>query len=355
MNIPYRTRRMLNHFGIIAMIALLILTITWLCWVVWLERYVVYTRDGAVLDLEVSANELTGEVAIPPEADGSRVSIYYNEGEDAIDSGLSLGQLDGYFISADALTNSIASSWEALDHLSSNTPVMIDLKGGYGSFYYHSNLPGAIASASVSISSVDEIIKDMKEKGFYTIARVSAFRDYEYGRKNVTQGLMHINRKGLWPDEGGCYWLDPSQPAVINWICSMVNELKEMGFDEVVLADFRFPAGDSYIFNGDKDQTLNQAAATIASNCVTNKFALSFCVNSTNFVLPTGRCRMYMEGVSAENVGARTALISVEEPQIRLVFIAETNDTRYNEYGVLRPIDAAGELEAQKIAMMGKS
>lgn len=354
MNIPYRTRRLLNHIGVVLLILLLILTITWLCWVVWLERYIVYTRDGAVLDLEISANTLTGEVAQPPEADGSNISIYYNEGENAIETSNALTQLDGYFIDSEALTSDIAGSWEALDHLSSGTPIMIDLKGGYGSFYYSSNLPGAIASASVSTASVDEIIKDMKDKGFYTIARISAFRDYEYGRKNVAQGLMHVNRKGLWPDEGGCYWLDPTQPAVINWICSMVNELKELGFDEVVLSDFRFPAGESYIFNGDKDAALQQAAATIYSNCAGPGFTLSFCVTSTTFTLPQGRCRMYMEGVSAENVGARTALLTIEEPQIRLVFIAETNDTRYNEYGVLRPIDAADELEAQKIAMGSK-
>jgi len=351
MNIPYRTRRMLNHIGIVAMIAFLILAVTWLCWVVWLERYIVYTRDGAVLDLDVSANSLSGEVAEPPVADGSRVSIYYNEGEDAIETSNALTQLDGYFISAEALTSDIAGSWEALDHLSSGTAVLIDLKGGYGSFYYSSNLPGAIASASVSTASVDEIIKDMQEKGFYTIARISAFRDYEYGRKNVANGLMHVNRKGLWPDEGGCYWLDPTQPAVLNWVSSMVNELKELGFDEVVLADFRFPAGESYIFNGDKDAALQQAAATIYSNCAAPNFTLSFSITNTAFTLPAGRCRVYMEGVSAENVAARTALLSIEEPQIRLVFIAETNDTRYNEYGVLRPIDAADELEAQKIAM----
>jgi len=351
MKIPYRTRRLLHHIGIVAMVLLLIFTITWLCWVVWLERYIVYTRDGAVLDLEISANTLTGEVAVPPVADGSQVSIYYNEGANAVDSSHALTQLDGYFISADALTNDIAGSWEALDHLSSGTPIMIDLKGGYGSFYYSSNLPGAIASASVSTASVDEIIKDMKEKGFYTIARISAFRDYEYGRKNVANGLMHINRKGLWPDEGGCYWLNPTEPAVLNWISSMVNELKGLGFDEVVLADFRFPAGESYVFNGDKDAAIQQAAATIQSNCADPNFTLSFSVSSTTFTLPTGRCRMYLEGVSAENVGSRLAMLSIEEPQIRLVFVAETNDTRYNEYGVLRPIDSAEQLEAQKIAM----
>lgn len=351
MNIPYRHRRFLSHIGIILMVLLLILTITWLCWVVWLERYIVYTRDGAVLDLEVSANTLTGEVATPPVADTSRVSIYYNEGEDAIETSNAMTQLNGYFISSTALTNNIASSWEALDHLSSGTPVMIDLKGGYGSFYFSSNLPGAIASASISTASVDEIIKDMKDKGFYTIARISAFRDYEYGRKNVANGLMHINRKGLWPDEGGCYWLNPTEPAVLNWISSMVNELKGMGFDEVVLADFRFPAGDSYVFNGDKDAAIQQAAATIYSNVADPHFCLSFSVSNPTFVLPQGRCRMYLEGVSAENVGSRTSMLKLEEPQIRLVFVAETNDTRYDAYGVLRPIDSAQQLEAQKIAM----
>ena len=351
MKLPYRYRRFLSHLGIVLMVLLLILTITWLCWVVWLERYIVYTRDGAMLDLEISSNTLTGEVAIPPVADTSRVSIYYNEGDDAIETSNALTQLNGYFISADALTSDIAGSWEALDHLSSGTPVMIDLKGGYGSFYYGSNIPGAIASASVSTASVDEIIKDMRDKGFYTIARISAFRDYEYGRKNVANGLMHVNRKGLWPDEGGCYWLNPTEPAVLNWLSSLVNELKGLGFNEVVLSDFRFPAGDSYIFNGDKDAAIQQAAATIYSNVADPNFCLSFGVSSTNFTLPQGRCRMYLENVSAENVGSRVSMVSMEDPQIRLVFVAETNDTRYDAYGVLRPIDSAEQLEAQKIAM----
>lgn len=351
MKLPYRYRRFLSHAGIVLMVLLLIFTITWLCWVVWLERYIVYTRDGAVLDLEISSNTLTGEVAIPPVADTSLVSIYYNEGENAIETSNAMTQLNGYFISADALTSDIAGSWEALDHLSSGTPVMIDLKGGYGSFYYGSNIPGAIASASLSTASVDEIIKDMRDKGFYTIARISAFRDYEYGRKNVANGLMHVNRKGLWPDEGGCYWLNPTEPAVLNWLSSLVNELKGLGFNEVVLSDFRFPAGDSYIFNGDKDAAIQQAAATIYSNVADPNFCLSFGVSTTNFTLPQGRCRMYLENVSAENVGSRVSMVKLEDPQIRLVFVAETNDTRYDAYGVLRPIDSAEQLEAQKIAM----
>ena len=48
MSIPYRTRRVLNRLGLVLMIFLLVGVIAWLCWVVWLERYVVYTADGAI-------------------------------------------------------------------------------------------------------------------------------------------------------------------------------------------------------------------------------------------------------------------------------------------------------------------
>ena len=77
MNIPYRTRRVLNRVGTVALILLLIFIITWLCWVVWLQRYVVYTDDGATVDFDLSANEITGEVAVEPKAEAN-ITIYYN-------------------------------------------------------------------------------------------------------------------------------------------------------------------------------------------------------------------------------------------------------------------------------------
>ena len=106
MSIPYRTRRRLNRLGIVLMILLLVGTIAWLCWVVWLERYVVYTADGASLDFEQSAQDISGEVAAPPVAQ-QNISIYYNEGSDALDTGNELTQINGYFISSNMLQNDI--------------------------------------------------------------------------------------------------------------------------------------------------------------------------------------------------------------------------------------------------------
>ena len=351
MRLSYRTQRRLQRGGIVLLILLMLFIIAWFCSVVFLERYVVYTRDGAMLDLSISANEIIGEEVAPPSA-GTTVSIYYNEGDNAINMSNELQQLDGYYIDIEAMKTDLAGAWDLLDPLTANTPIMIDLKGGYGSAYYSSTLPGIITSSEVSVASVDALISYMNEKNFYTIARISAFRDYNYGLNHVSSGLMHVNGKGLWPDEGHCYWLDPTNEQALDWIASIITEIKNVGFDEVILTDFCFPDSDMYRFNGDKDAALAQAAKWLVDKCASSKFTLSFQVTNHDFVLPEGRTRMYLDKVPATNVGSVAGKISenLPDPVIRLVFLAQTNDTRFNSFSVMRPLAVAPAMEAQKAA-----
>ena len=354
MSMTYRTKRRLQLIGNAALALLLVFILFWLCWVIWLERYIVYTRDNdAQLDLTFNANEQVGEVAQPPASGDTGITIYYNEGDDAVELSNELTQLDGYYIDASMLTSNIEEVWNNLDNLSSGTAVMIELKGGYGSFYYSSSLPDAITSQSVSVDAVDELIRELKSRGFYTIARVSAFRDYNYGLNHVNHGLPVAGKQYLWADQGGCYWLNPTSSTVQEWLASIVNELKNMGFNEVVLADFCFPASDKYTFNGDKDAALLSAATYLLEKCGSNTFTLSFCVENAAFALPEGRSRIYLENINASSVGALAAQATVTDPDVRLVFLSENNDTRYNEYSVLRPISVSGVLEAQKAAQSG--
>ena len=347
MNIPYRTRRTINRVGIVCLAILMALVIFWFCFVVYMERYVVYTQDGAVLDTSFNSNDLTGEVAMPP-VSNQNVSIYFNEGADSIELGNALTQLDGYYVDQNALTTDIAGVWEDLEALPAGTPVMIDLKGGYGSFYYSSHLSDAILSQSVSVASVDEMITMMQQRGLYTIARISAFRDYNYGLNHVPNGLYMTNRKGLWADQGGCYWLNPTDSAALNWVASVVLEIKALGFKEVVLTDFCFPNTDKILFSGDKDTAIQDAAKKLMTMCGSDTFTLSFAVSSASFPLPEGRSRIYLENVNATDVTAKAGQYKGENPETYLVFVASTNDTRYNDYSVLRPISVSDVLEAQK-------
>lgn len=349
MSIPYRTRRILNRVGTAAMALLLVGIFAWLCWIVWLQRYVVYTDTGASLDFEVSANEVTGEVAAPPAA-SNQVSVFYNEGADAIDVGNEMKQLNGYYIDSDMLQKDMTGVLVRIDQIPTGTPILIDMKGPYGSFFYPSNLPAAVHSASTDVDAVAELVSRLQQKGFYTIARISALQDYTFGLNNVPAGLYMLSRAGLWMDPDGYYWLDPTNSTTTSWITDVVLELRDMGFNEVVLDNFCFPNSDKYIFTGDKVAALQSAASTLVSSCAASNFVLSFSVDDPAFALPEGRCRMYLSGITANGIGQTASQVTVEDPTIQLAFIAETGDTRYDEYSVLRSLYISDVVEAQKKA-----
>lgn len=351
MSLPFRTRRRLQWIATVGLVLLLVFILAWLCWVIWLERYVVYTRDGAQLHFELS-QEMSGEVAVPPAAE-AKVEIYFNEGSDAVELSKDMTAINGYYIDYDALA---AGDWDGIEQdlkrLKSGTAIMIELKGGYGSFYYSSNLSGALPSASVDVHKVDDLIKTLKNKGFYTVAKVSAFRDRDFGNRNVPSGLYVKSRIGLWMDTGGCYWLNPTDTTALGWITSVIMELRGMGFNEVMLDNFRFPAEtDKYIFNGDMDAALESAARTLVASCNAETFVLSFGVTNPLFNLPDGRTRMYLTNVEAKDIAERAAQVTFENPDVRLVFLGDTNDTRFDDYSVLRPLAVSEGIEAQKADM----
>lgn len=352
MSIPYRTRRTLSRVGIAASALLMVGIVAWLCWVMWLQRHVVYTNNGVTFDFDVSANDIVGELAVPPEA-AKNISIYYNEGDDAIDIGNDMKQLNGYYIDYEMLQKDMTGVLLRVESLSPGTPILIDMKGPYGSFYYPSKLSDAVHSASTDVQAVSDLVAKLQKKGFYTIARICAFRDWNFGNNNVSCGLYMLNRAGLWLDPDGYFWLDPTNASTTSWISSVVLELRDMGFNEVLLTDFRFPNSDKYIFSGDKVAALQTAAATLVSTCSASDFTLSFGVDDPTFALPQGRCRMYLTGITANGIGQAASQVTVEDPSVQLAFIAETGDTRYDTYSVLRSLYISDVVEAQKKAAEG--
>ena len=347
MRIPYRTQRKIKRAGLALLIIAMIALIIWFCSVIFLERYVVYTREGAHLDFSVSPDDIRGEVASPPVGQ-LNVSIYYNEGENAMNSNAVLRKLEGYYIDAEAMNKNMTGVWDALKIIPKETPIMIELKGPNGLFYYNSTLADAVKANNISTDAVGELIKELHKKGYYTIAKVSAFRDYNYGLNHVSQGLPVIGTPYLWPDAGNCYWLQPDNEAVLSWIATFVKEIKELGFNEVLLSEFQYPLTDKVTVPENKDEILAASAKKLLEACGDETFTISFGVADSTFPLPEGRCRAFLENVDARNVAAQLEKTKIPEPSIKLVFVAKTNDTRYGQGSVLRPISAAEVLEAQK-------
>ena len=343
MAIAYRTRQRLRRLGSLAGFLLILGIIAWLCWVIWVERYIIYTDEGATINFDLNPQIPMGEVALPPVA-GEGPEIHYNEGEDAVNTSTDLLQLQGYYITYDLLKNDFENVKAKVLSLPTNTPVMIDLKGGFGSFFYSSDLSEAVISQSVDVKAVDELISLMNQKNLYLIARIPAFQDYSYALKHVSSGIPFTGGGGaLWMDTEGYYWLKPTDSGVLGYISSVVLELRGRGFKEVVLDDFNVPESQRVVYSTDRITDLTAAANTLAKNCATNTFTLSFTVPSASFTLPEGRCRMYLSNVPARDVEITAAQTTVTDPEIRMVFIADSNDTRFDKYGVFRSLEMLEE------------
>ena len=334
----YRTRQTLKRIAVAVLLILLVLSIMLVFWFMWLERFVVYTSDGnAILDLSLSATFAPGEEAVAP-IPGPTVPIYYNDGENVIITTTELTQMQGYYIDEEALKD-IAAVRSQLETLPAGTPVMLDVKSIYGNFYYSSEV-STRRNSDLNISAVDALISDLTSGNLYVIARLPALRDYYYGLNNVPDGLPTAGGY-LWMDSDYCYWLDPTSEGTITYLMQIITELRGLGFDEVVLCDFYFPATNDIVFTKDKAQALSDTAALLVKNCATTSFAVSFTGQTASFPLPEGRCRLYIQDAAAADAASIAQESGLADPTVFLVFITEFHDTRFDAYSVLRPLSAA--------------
>jgi hypothetical protein len=220
---------------------------------------------------------------------------------------------------------------------------MVDMKIIYGNFFYSSSV-SPYRNGDLVTEQIDELIRYLSNSSLYTIARVPALRDRNFGLDNTSCGLVEKGGGGwLWSEPGtACYWLDPSKETTVTYLIQIGNELKGLGFDEVVFYDFCFPDTDRIVFNGNKAEALTDAAQTIVTACATDRFAVSFTTSGPGkFTPPIGRSRIFLEKIAAANVGTTADGFDLEDKPIRLVFVALTQDTRYDEFGVMRPLEDA--------------
>ena len=337
----YRTRRFLGKFFRFLIIFCIIATIGLLCWLLWLQRFVVYTSEGVKLDFSLG-EILQGQVAVPPEPDPDILIQFGPDKEEDKQEPSATQLLKGYYIPEESLYDNIPALLEKLKKLPAGTPVLLDVKSPKGYFYYSSDLEEASDSTLVDVAQMDELFAYLAESKLYTIARLPAFRDWRYGLNNVPSGLPEQNKGGaLWMDDTGCYWLDPTDQQALSYLVRITKELQNLGFDEVVFDDFRFPVTNQIVFSGDKTQAIADAAATLATACATEQFCVSFMSSTAFFQLPTGNCRVYLQNVAAEDADTFAQQVNTDDPALHVLFMTTTNDTRFDKYCVLRPLDSA--------------
>lgn len=304
--------------------------------VAYLDRYIVYDHNGANLDVDWKEHSAASGAVKHSNIDAE---ITYVGTDDDVAIG-STRKVSGYYITSEMLKDIPAVQ----ETLSSGAfyAVMIDVKDMYGLFYYPSGVSEARTASSVDVHAVAELIETLDEAGVYLIARMPAFADQRYCLNHVELGLP-IYSGALWADDNNCYWMDPGDPAVISYLETICTELQTMGFREVVLGGFQFPDTEAIVYDEteqSKEDVLISAATVLQADMSMMDLKISFGLDNEQ-VLPMllTEGRLYFE---MDDGAAIHSLVSRHEefivtPDVQIVFLAESRDTRFDEYGHLSP------------------
>ncbi len=334
----YKTRQFFRRLLTVFLAMLVVLAVALVCFGLWLRRFVVYTPDGVRLDFSITPAASQGK--LPSRPDKVDVSLEFVEpGESLPQAPVTKPQrLAGYYIDSKMLQEDMAGLRAQLAQLPAGTAVMLDVKNHWGYFYYHSSQgPG---SNNYPLAEVDALIAELAASELYVIAQLPALRDYEFGLNNVPCGLP--TKKGyLWTDESGCYWLDPTDDGTLTHLIQIAKELRSLGFDEVVFKEFYVPDSNKIVFPANRREAIEAAAQTLVTACATDSFAVSFVGYTVDLQMPEGNSRLYLENVAAVQVPDVLALVKVTDKLRNVVFLAQTNDTRYDVCGTLRPLELA--------------
>ncbi len=121
--------------------------------------------------------------------------------------------------------------------------LVIDIKGDRALIPYKSSVGLAAeigAQKIITIKDLPALMKSLKEKGIYTIARIVVFKDNLLAAARPDLAVKNQGG-GLWRDREHLAWVDPFKKEVWDYNIQIAVEAAQMGFDEIQFDYVRFP------------------------------------------------------------------------------------------------------------------
>jgi len=153
------------------------------------------------------------------------------------------------FYAANAKSKSFVNILKKIKTTQMNA-VIIDIKDVKGNISYNTKLsePKKIGATKITtISNLSKFIKNLKEMGIYTIARIAVFKDTRQAKKFPSRAVKDANGK-VWIDTHNTAWIDPHSTKGQNYTLNIAVEVAKAGFDEVNFDYIRFPAREGLRF-----------------------------------------------------------------------------------------------------------
>lgn len=212
-----------------------------------MQKYAVITKDS--VEIRIGEN---GEVPVIGENTPENRNFETTQAELSIVmpdfteqqqiSNTRLNGMRAIFIPAEELTASKVE--ECCSRLSTGNSLVFEMKPKSGFLAWISNCRVANAYGlnyeSEKTKSIQTYIDYCKERDVWLVAQISCCLDARFAQNSGSISIKNANGMDYTDSEG--VWLDPYSTILREYIVDLVNELYEMGFDEVVLADVRHPA-----------------------------------------------------------------------------------------------------------------
>ncbi len=148
-----------------------------------------------------------------------------------------------YYTGSSAGRESLLENIDEYKELGINC-IVFDAKDVCGIVNYKSRVPEAIetdAHGKRTIDDIDQLIRILKEKKIYVIARLALFHDQHMFKHNPDWAIQSKSGDGPWRAEAKEKWLDPTNKAAQDYNLALAVELAEKGVDEIQFDYIRFP------------------------------------------------------------------------------------------------------------------
>lgn len=317
----YRNKLLLKRALIILAIVVAIVAVLLLIGFTYLSRYVVYTEDGAYFSFHSQPPTVSqeGVVAEVPSSIELVTGEPISANETIGDGASSIEDTAVHGVLVDYATLSVGSALNEIDLSADvNNTLVLEMR--------------TADKPLLNTQSVQDLIDRAKIQDTWLVAMISCLSDSEYALDNMDQAI-HISGGALWMNSSGSYWLDPGQDSVIRYLTDIIQQLADMGFDEVILNDFSLPTSDDvdYDYNGSTSTEIMMKAYNNLLDATMDSCKLSLYIENPasghQAFDAADRIYVYMDD------GGAVKEYAENHPDQFLVFITDSHDTRFDNYG----------------------
>ena len=243
----YKGRRKRRNYLFIPFVILLAIISVGMVTFYGLQKYAVINKDSVSIELPILADKnavFDSQGHEIKSFDPVNVSVVLEEpdysGIEAV-AGAKVKPMRAIFVPYTDLNHDKLQ--EYVSRLNQGNALLLEMKPRSGQLMWESQAEMAvnygISVPSETTAAVRDFLADMEEKDIYLAAQISCCIDNLLPTR--TSAYTIKNEIGMNYQDGNGFWLDAYNEAVRKYAAQMAQELFDMGFDEVVLADVAHP------------------------------------------------------------------------------------------------------------------